>query len=129
MFVYGAVEVARLWGISETVIALTIVSAGTSLPEVATSVAATLKGEKEIAIGNVVGSNIFNILAVLGFSGLLSPTPLMADAAMRSIDIPLMLLTSLLLAPLARFRGKFEWPVGVLMLLGYGAYLIQLINR
>ena len=129
MFVYGAVELARFWGVSEQVIALTIVSAGTSLPEVATSVAATLKGEREIAIGNVVGSNICNILAVLGVSGLLSPAALLADEAMRGIDIPVMLLTCVAVAPLAKFRGKFERPVGVIFLAGYIAYTVHLIYR
>src|SRR5690606_16274499 len=72
LFVDGAVLGARLLGWSEAVIGLTIIAAGTSLPEVATSIAATLKGERDIAIGNVVGSNIFNILCVLGVSGILS---------------------------------------------------------
>lgn len=129
MFVYGAVELARLWGVSEQVIALTIVSAGTSLPEVATSVAATLKGEREIAVGNVVGSNIFNILAVLGLSGLLAPTAIVADAGMRGIDLPIMVLTCVALAPLAKLRGKFERPVGVLFVAGYVIYIVQLIGR
>src|SRR5690606_8198456 len=71
-FVDGAVLGARLLGWSEAVIALTIISAGTSLPELATSVAATFKGERDIAVGNVVGSNIFNILGVLGLSGMVS---------------------------------------------------------
>ncbi|MFP5458298.1 MAG: calcium/sodium antiporter [Bacteriovoracia bacterium] len=129
MFVYGAVELARLWGVSEQVIALTIVSAGTSLPEVATSVAATLKGEREIAVGNVVGSNIFNILAVLGLSGLLAPSAIIADVGMRGIDLPIMVLTCVALAPLAKFRGKFERPVGVLFVAGYIVYVVQLIGR
>ena len=129
MFVYGAVEIARVLGMSEQVIALTIVSAGTSLPELAASVAATLKGEREIAIGNVVGSNIFNVLLVLGLSGLLSPTNLLADSAMRNIDIPLMILASVLMAPLARFRGKFERPVGILFVLSYVGYVIHLLGR
>ena len=129
MFVYGAVEIARVLGMSEQVIALTIVSAGTSLPELAASVAATLKGEREIAIGNVVGSNIFNVLLVLGLSGVLSPTNLLADTAMRNIDIPLMILASVLMAPLARFRGKFERPVGILFVLSYVGYVIHLLGR
>jgi cation:H+ antiporter len=129
MFVYGAVELARLWGVSEQVIALTIVSIGTSLPELAASIAATLKGEREIAIGNVVGSNIFNIVAVLGISGLVAPSEILADLPMRSIDIPLMLLGCLILAPLAHFRGKFERPVGILMVGSYIFYLIHLIDR
>lgn len=129
MFVYGATEIARLWGVSEQVIALTIVSIGTSLPELAASIAATLKGEREIAIGNVVGSNLFNILCVLGFSGIFSTSDILTDLPMRSIDIPLMVLGAVIMAPLARFRGKFERPVGILMLISYGAYVIHLIDR
>jgi len=129
MFVYGAVEIARVLGMSEQVIALTIVSAGTSLPELAASVAATLKGEREIAIGNVVGSNIFNVLLVLGLSGVVSPTNLLADSFMRNIDIPLMILGCVLMAPLARFRGKFERPVGILFVLSYVGYVIHLLGR
>jgi len=129
MFVYGAVEIARVLGMSEQVIALTIVSAGTSLPELAASVAATLKGEREIAIGNVVGSNIFNVLLVLGLSGVVSPTNLLADSFMRNIDIPLMILGCVLMAPLARFRGKFERPVGILFVLSYMGYVIHLLGR
>lgn len=71
--VQSAVTIASSFGVSEAVIGLTIIAAGTSLPEVMTSVVATIKGERDIAIGNVVGSNIFNILAVLGLSGLFSP--------------------------------------------------------
>jgi cation:H+ antiporter len=129
MFVYGATEIARLWGVSEQVIALTIVSIGTSLPELAASIAATLKGEREIAIGNVVGSNLFNILCVLGFSGIFSTSDILTDLPMRSIDIPLMVLGAVIMAPLARFRGKFERAVGILMLISYGAYIIHLIDR
>ena len=68
--VQGAVGLARAFGVGEVVIGLTIVAAGTSLPELATSVVAALKGARDIAVGNIVGSNIFNILSVLGFSGL-----------------------------------------------------------
>jgi len=129
LFVYGAVEIARLFGISESVIALTIVSAGTSLPEVATSVAATMKGEKEIAIGNVVGSNIFNILAVLGISGVISPSPLLVDQFMQNIDLPIMLLVAATMYPLVKWRKSIERPVGAVYLLGYIAYLVNLISR
>src|SRR5690606_24257500 len=72
-FVEAAAALARAFGVSELVIGITIVAAGTSLPEVATSVVASIKGERDIAVGNVVGSNIFNILAVLGISSLVSP--------------------------------------------------------
>lgn len=73
--VSGATDVATLFGLSETIIGLTVVSVGTSLPELVTSVAATRRGEKELAIGNVVGSNLFNLLLILGVSGMLTPIP------------------------------------------------------
>lgn len=90
-FVDGAVIGARLLGWSEAVIGLTIIAAGTSMPEVATSVAATIKGERDIAIGNVVGSNIFNILAVIGVTGVISPTELPVNDHMARIDTVVMI--------------------------------------
>ncbi len=77
----AAVAFARALGVSDLVIGLTIVAAGTSLPEVATSVVATIRGERDIAVGNVVGSNIFNILGCLGVSGLVAPGGLVGGAA------------------------------------------------
>lgn len=87
--VWGAVEVATWLGVSDLVIGLTIVAIGTSLPELAASLASALKGEADMAIGNVLGSNLFNLLAVLCLPGLLAPGPVSADVASR--DIPVML--------------------------------------
>ena len=86
----SAVQLATAWGVSEAVIGLTIVAIGTSMPEMVTSIVAAIKGERDIAVGNVVGSNIFNILCVLGLSGLVSPVPLLAGAQMAALDIPVM---------------------------------------
>ncbi len=127
-FVDGAVLGARFLGWSESIIALTILAAGTSLPEVATSVAATIKGERDIAIGNVVGSNIFNILGVLGLSSLISP--IKVNSHMMSVDIPLMVAMSLLTLPLCLWRKKIERSVGavfILVWMSYTAYLIILL--
>jgi cation:H+ antiporter len=79
----GAVSMARALGVSEVIIGLTIIAAGTSLPEVATSVMATLRGERDIAVGNVIGSNIFNILGILGLSGIVARPPLTAVVLYR----------------------------------------------
>lgn len=125
--VQSAVEIASAWGVSEAVIGLTIVAAGTSLPEVMTSVIATLKGERDIAIGNVVGSNIFNILCVLGISGLVSPTPLLAGAQMAQIDIPVMLGVAVLCAPLFFTGALLSRTEGLLFLMLYVAYVWFLI--
>ena len=88
--VEAAIAFARAFGVSELVIGLTIVAAGTSLPEVATSILAALRGERDIAVGNVVGSNIFNLLGVLGVSALVAPTGLAVAPAVLSFDLPVM---------------------------------------
>lgn len=101
----GAVEIAEGFGLSELVIGLTIVAAGTSLPELATSVLATIKGERDIAVGNLVGSNIFNILAVLGLSGLVATDGLQASTFVQDVDIPVMILVAALCLPVF-FSGR-----------------------
>jgi cation:H+ antiporter len=127
-FVDGAVLGARLLGISEAVIALTIISVGTSLPEVATSVVATYKGEKDIAVGNVVGSNIFNMLGVLGFSGIVSLKGLDVNEHIRTVDIPLMTILMGAGLPLALYRQRFDRWFGPVLLLVYSVYLWHLIT-
>src|SRR5690606_30081283 len=91
LLVEGAVALARALGLSELVIGLTIIAAGTSLPEVATSIIAAIKGERDIAVGNVVGSNIFNILSVLGLASLVSPTALVVSAIGITCDVTVMI--------------------------------------
>ncbi len=103
--VKSAVEIAQSFGLSELVIGLTIVAAGTSLPELATSVIATIRGERDIAVGNVVGSNIFNILGVLGLSGLVSANALEASSLVRNVDIPIMILVAAICFPIF-FSGR-----------------------
>lgn len=121
--VNSAVEIASALGVSEAVIGLTIVALGTSLPEVMTSVVATLRGERDIAIGNVVGSNIFNILGVLGISSLVSPTPLVAGPQLAQIDLPIMLAVAALCMPLFFVGAILNRLEGALFLLLYFAYV------
>ncbi len=123
----AAVSLARLFGLSELVIGLTIVAAGTSLPEVATSVVATVRGERDIAVGNVIGSNAFNILAVLGVSGLLAPQALPVPAAMLNFDLPVMIAVAAACLPIF-FTGHViaRWE-GVLFLCYYAAYTAYLL--
>ncbi|WP_417549432.1 calcium/sodium antiporter [Methylophaga sp.] len=121
--VQSAVTIASSFGVSEAVIGLTIIAAGTSLPEVMTSIVATIKGERDIAIGNVVGSNIFNILAVLGLSGLFSPTPLLASEQLMQIDVPVMLGVAVLCLPLFFLGGTLNRFEGFLFLVLYVAYV------
>ncbi len=123
----GAVQLARGFGVSELVIGLTIVAAGTSLPEVATSIMAGLKGERDIAVGNVVGSNIFNLLAVLGVAGLVSPGPVPVSANALAFDIPFMTAVAVACLPVF-FAGRIitRWN-GALFLGYYVAYTCYLV--
>lgn len=123
--VTGAVDLARLFGLSERVIGLTIVAAGTSLPEVVTSLVSSFRGRDDVAIGNVIGSNLFNILGILGLSALISP--LAVNPLIVARDSWWMLGTTLLLFPLmyTGFR-VMRWEGGVL-LATYGVYLALLL--
>lgn len=123
----SAVTIARAFGISELVIGLTIVAAGTSLPELATSVVASLKGERDIAVGNVVGSNIFNILAVLGLSGTVAPAGIAVSDAALGFDIPVMIAVAIACLPVF-FTGNLiaRWEGSIFMgyYIAYTVYLI-----
>ena len=126
--VFGSVSLAQILGISNTIIGLTIVAAGTSLPEVATSVVATYRGEKELAIGNVIGSNTFNLLGITGCAAMVSTGGLPVEPSMLWVHIPVMVLATVILVPMM-FTGKSvnRWE-GVLLLLGYvvfNAYIVM----
>jgi cation:H+ antiporter len=125
--VEGAVGVARAAGMSDQLIGATIVAVGTSLPELATSIIAALRGHGDIAVGNVVGSNIFNILLILGASGLAGRVELPLSALTLEI-VALLAMTGLAAVVMATRRtvGRVE---AVLLLLGYNAFLIGLIVR
>ncbi len=123
----GAVALARTFGVSELIIGLTIISAGTSMPEVATSVMASLRGERDIAVGNVVGSNIFNILAVLGLTAVTAPNGVAVSSAALAFDIPVMIAVSFACLPIF-FTGHriTRWEGGLFfgLYLAYTSYLI-----
>lgn len=125
--VAGAVAVAKAFGMSDLIVGLTIVAAGTSFPEVATSVVASLRGERDIAVGNAVGSSIFNILAVLGLSSLVAPDGIAVPAAALAFDIPVMIAVALACSPIF-FTGHAiaRWE-GALFLAYYGAYTSYLV--
>ncbi|SFF51352.1 cation:H+ antiporter, partial [Nannocystis exedens] len=118
----GAVAFARLLGVSELVIGLTIVAAGTSLPEVATSVLAAIRGQRDIAVGNVVGSNIFNVLCVLGISAAVAPSGVAVAPAALSFDIPVMTAVAVSCLPLFITGGGLARWEGALFLFYYCAY-------
>jgi cation:H+ antiporter len=126
LIVENATELARGWGMSETVIGLTIVAAGTSLPELATSLMAAYRGNSDIAIGNVVGSNIFNIFFILGISASIAPLPFLKE---NMIDVLFSAIATILVLILV-FRGKgmrIDRREGALLLtlyIGYVAWLL-----
>ncbi len=125
--VNGAVAIAQALGVSELVIGLTIVAAGTSLPEVATSVVAALRGERDIAVGNVVGSNIFNILCVLGISSLASPKGLEVPPAAQAFDVPVMIGVAVACLPVFFAGYRISRANGIAFLGFYTAYVLHLI--
>lgn len=120
----GAVHFARLAGVSEAVISLTIIAVGTSLPELATSILAAAKKMSDLAVGNIVGSNIFNIFGVLGASSILSPLPI---GNISWIDIGVMMIFAIAILPLARTGFILKRWEGILFLLGYAAYITWLV--
>ena len=124
--VNSAVAIATAAGLSQTLIGLTIVACGTSLPELATSVVAAKKGELDMAVGNVVGSNVFNILMILGVAASLSPISFLPE---NIIDIVILLAFSLLTWLLCWTKGKLDKKEGSLMLLLYIAYLVYICYR
>ena len=125
--VWGAVEIARFFGVSELVIGLTIIAVGTSVPELATSVTAALKNKTDIAFGTIIGSNIFNSLGVIGIASIISPFAIEPQVLQR--DLPWTLGLTLLLFLMARFsvRGTLTCPYGILLLLLYVSYLWHIL--
>jgi len=127
LMVRSAVTIARHFGISELVIGLTIVALGTSLPELAASVVSAWKGEMDISVGNVIGSNIFNTLFVLGVCPLLRP--LVVEPRLLRIDMPIMLLFSVALLPLCGRQSGLNRRRGILLLGAYLVFLLTLFAR
>lgn len=126
--VKGSVELANIWGVSERVISLTIVSIGTSLPELAASLISAYRGQREMALGNVIGSNIFNIGSVIGFSSMIIPIA-PQSAQIMQLDYPWMMVMTLLIPILLILNKRYSytsWKGGVL-LLGYIAYMFIII--
>lgn len=123
----GAVTLARILGVTELVIGLTVIAVGTSLPEIATSIVAAIRGERDIAVGNVIGSNIFNILCVLGVSTTVSPSGIRVSPAALTFDIPVMVSVAVLCLPIFFVRYEISRWNGWLFFLYYIAYTVFLI--
>jgi cation:H+ antiporter len=125
--VEAATATARYFGVTELVIGLTIVALGTSLPELATSVVASLRGERDIAVGNVVGSNLFNLMSVLGLSSLVAPDGIPVPAAAMHFDIPVMIAVAVACLPVLFVNYQISRWNGAMFLGFYLAYIIDLV--
>lgn len=123
----GAVTLARLWNVSDAFIGLTIIAIGTSAPELVTTIVSTLRNQRDIAIGNLLGSSVYNIVFILGTTCLISPKPILMGANLVRIDLPLMAAVALLCIPVF-FSGKrvSRWEGGSFVLM-YAIYLAYLV--
>lgn len=126
LFVQSAVAIAKIFNVSDAIIGLTIVAVGTSLPELITSIVAAYKKESDIAIGNVVGSNIFNILGILGITALIIP---ISSVGISYIDLVVMVFTAIILFPLSRSGFSISRFEGVILLIGYFGYVYYLLPK
>lgn len=128
LLIYGSINFAKSFGVSERVIGITIVSIGTSIPELAASVIAVLKKEKAISLGNLLGSNIFNILAVLGITAMVTPISV-TDMGLLASDIYWMLAVAFMVFPLVFFpvRMKLSWKEGLILLVFYTLFIYKMV--
>lgn len=127
LMVNNAIIIAKVLGMSTLLISLTIVAIGTSLPEIATSVIAAIRGEGDIAVGNIIGSNLFNILLVLGLSATLAPTGIGLDQQAINFDIPVMFGVAVLCLPFFFSKGELSRKEGAIFLAFYVVYTIGLV--
>ena len=125
LLVDNATIIARTYGVSDTVIGLTLVAIGTSLPELATTVMAALRRQAEVALGNVIGSNMFNLLAIIGMASLVGPIPV--DDSFLRFDLWVMLAASLALLPFVYFKADLTRLWGGALTVCYGIYLVALL--
>jgi len=124
LFVISSISIAKAIGVSDAIIGLTIVAVGTSLPELITSIVAAYKNESDIAIGNVVGSNIFNILGILGLTSLVIP---LSSSGISYVDLAVMVFTAMILLPLSKTGFKITRLEGALLVIGYLVYVYYLL--
>lgn len=124
LFVTGAIDIARYFGITEIVIGMTIVALGTSLPELATSIIASFRKEHAISIGNIIGSNLFNLLSVIGIASLV--TPIESPEEILFFEIPYMIFYGIILFPIGMMKQPIHRITSILLLVGYVLFIYQL---
>ncbi|HAD24794.1 MAG TPA: sodium:proton exchanger [Alphaproteobacteria bacterium] len=122
LLISGATEIAREFQVGEEVIGLSMVAIGTSLPELATTLAAAFRRHCDVAIGNVIGSNVFNLLAIMGATAMVAPVPV--PAGFLVLDIWVMIFAAIILLPFILRNGRINLPVGVLFMVAYISYLV-----
>jgi cation:H+ antiporter len=127
LLVESASDIAAALGVSDLLIGLTVVAVGTSLPEIATSVLAAVRGERDLAVGNAIGSNLFNLLAVLGITALIAPGALPVDPSAIRIDVPVMVAVAVLCLPVFANGGVLARREGYAFVALYAAYIIWLV--
>lgn len=125
--VQGAVDLARIWGVSEAFIGLTIIAIGTSSPELVTTVISTLKGQRDIAIGNLLGSSVYNILFILGITCIVPDAPVPVAAPLIAVDLPVMVAVALACIPVFSSGRSVSRIEGGCFVAGYAAYLGYLV--
>jgi cation:H+ antiporter len=123
LLIEGATGIASRFGVPETVIGLTIIAVGTSLPELATTLAGAFQGHAAVALGNVIGSNVINLLAIMGAAAALSPEPIPIPAAFLRLDLPVMIAAALALAFFTLRRAQIGRTPGIVLTGGYVVYL------
>lgn len=127
ILVEAATAIARDYGVSETIIGLTLVAVGTSLPELATTVMAAIRNQADVALGNVIGSNMFNLLAIIGIASLVGPIPV--EPMMLRLDLWVMFMASLLIAPFVLRGWRMGRLWGITFIALYGAYVMVLLGK
>lgn len=126
LLVNGSIELARTYGVSEALIGLTLVALGTSLPELVTAMVAAVRGHCDVAVGNVIGSNLFNILGIMGVSSMVGTIPV--PDSFLNVDIWVMLGASLLIIPFTKYRAQLGKLAGFAMVALYVAYMVHLAH-
>ena len=125
LLVDASINIARMFGVSEVVIGLTLVAVGTSLPELATTVMAAIRGQADVALGNVIGSNMFNLLAIIGITALIGPIPVAPE--FLQFDLWVMLAASLLLVPFVFMKMNITRTWGIVLTALYAAYVVAVL--
>lgn len=127
LLVNGAASMARAWGVSDAFIGLTVVAIGTSAPELATTLLATLKNDRDVAIGNLIGSSIYNILVILGLTVVAAPGGVEVGSEVLRIDLPLAAMVAIVCLPVFRSEGRVSRSEGAVFVIAYLVYLSLLL--